>query len=467
MLDVRKATIEDLRGHCGDDKGRARGVIARLASALAEPGADISSLRAKMSVMRAALMPASELSRFDGDDKAFILFSDPGSKWSQVGEHFFRKEIIHAGTWVHPSDGSTQEFPPARLSRIAQESNRFLDATGRAPFPDGHKYDSKSNMGWWHAWEFDKREDIFFGLLEVPSDEIAGRIGKDIRDVSMTLLAREVDSYGREYHDVIIHACATPYPVIDGQRNFEPVEVSLSRGGPPARVYVPSAYAAERAKKSEESSMTISEKAMVALGLNKDAKPEEIEAAILSKLGGGGKPAAGPAPSPAPAPAPAPAVPPPADAALSRALGEVETLKSEMSRLKANEAKADGAALDKLIHDTKAAVAKGGAPTAFSADREAKARAMWATDKDAAREFAAACVEASVGIATMAPGHAPAPDAKELASKAEADRNKAETELALYGHSGYAIERAADGKTATAKPVGFSRDAKPVVIKIG
>ena len=102
----------------------------------------------------------------------------------------FEKEILYEGTFVHPSTGKTHIFDRADLEHMAGASNRLVRDEGiTVPFPDGHRFDARSNIGFWSDFEVKPSESRpgvagLFGKVSVPLADDQKRIGKTITEVS-------------------------------------------------------------------------------------------------------------------------------------------------------------------------------------------------------------------------------------------------------------------------------------------
>lgn len=436
-------TPEQVRAAIGGDRAKARAACAALAVATSDPDSDPVALRALMAVTREVLSPGVAKGSFSKSAGAVarLLFATPGTRaFENVGGCFWRKEIVHEGVFVHPDDGSIVTFTPARLERIARETNRYLNAVGRIPGPDGHRWDSAATLGWWHAVEFEAATNSLYGIVEVSNAATRARIGGDFRDVSMVLSSEEVDSYGNAYHDCISHVCFTAYPVLPDQRNFEPLE--LSKASPTSTaVYVPAAHTRPT---QEDDPMQLSKAQLKAMGLDETAKPEDVDAAIARAFA---KPAAAP-PSPAPAPAPS------SDRVLELSRQVTEqgaALELAKKQLKDR----DDADLQALVDETKAAATEAGIPTAFGADQEKAVRTLWGVDKAQART-------AATGFSQAAGKRSDAPaGAKALENKTSDDAAKArsilETKATLAEGEGRKFEWSKDRTKLTVHPFAHER----------
>ena len=80
---------------------------------------------------------------------------------------------------------------------------------------------SKDNAGFWKdIWEKDGQ---LFGMLSVPREEDASRVGTSVVEVS-PLVQNWKDGKGRSWDDSITHIALVTHPVVPGQDNFEPID---------------------------------------------------------------------------------------------------------------------------------------------------------------------------------------------------------------------------------------------------
>lgn len=376
--------------------------LAVHARATASPSANLTHLRTRMNRIRSRLSPTL-------DDRSVVL-SRSGLGFEKISSRLFSKEIIREGQWIHPRGGKVS-FDAARLGEIVSETNRYLESVGRIPMPDGHKFDAAPTLGWVHAvWLDDAPEGVkrIMGLVEVHSEEIARKMGTEIRDVSMMLERSTKDSHGNTFNDVITHVAATPYPVIDVQATFEPLalsthgvevpvpvlqEVSLEEDGTVA-------LAIEQ-KKEEESVAT--EKTLSALGFaaTDEPAPEHVEERVL---------------------------------ALAK---ERDDLFARIEAFEKADKERDEQDLEALVLSTKEKAVSARNPEGFGGDQEERVRRLWtAGDKDTARELCS--LYSQPIVFTGDERAAVVPEA------AQAARDNLDTAAARYAARGWRVEWSSD-----------------------
>lgn len=182
------------------------------------------------------------------------------------GGKIFNKDILRAGTFTHQGTGEKVSFTIADLKRLARNSNDRVKRVGqKCAFPDGHTNKATANLGHWFDFHVDEANAELRASVAVEDGPAAEKIGKTITDVSVEIVSNYTESDGTHYDDVIRHVAATPIPVINKQKNFEPVALSLSAQGVSLFVEdIPVTFA--ELKKS--------------LNLAADASEEEIVAAV-------------------------------------------------------------------------------------------------------------------------------------------------------------------------------------------
>jgi hypothetical protein len=169
-----------------------------------------------------------------------VLFQ--GGEYESTGGGLFAKDVAVDGDFLDVKTGKVVSITPERRRRIAAETNRFLENGNEIPFPDGHTWDAEKNLGDWPG-PFIVHGDRLVGIVKAKGDDVVDKIktGK-INRVSMVLSRNHVDPKGKIYDECIIQCCATPIPVLTGQRDF----VALSQGGAEIPVFIPKAEAPEQ-----------------------------------------------------------------------------------------------------------------------------------------------------------------------------------------------------------------------------
>lgn len=156
-----------------------------------------------------------------------IFLADTPATFESAGSGLFAKDVAVDGLFFDAKSGREVKIDKHRREKLARETNRFLSNGNEIPFPDGHTWDAMKNLGDWPG-PFVLHEDRLVGVVRPKGDDVVGRIrdGK-INRVSMVIAKDFVDPKGRKYDEVIIQCCATPVPVLTGQRDF----VALSQDG--------------------------------------------------------------------------------------------------------------------------------------------------------------------------------------------------------------------------------------------
>ena len=158
----------------------------------------------------------------------------------------FAKDVLKVGRFVLP-DGRELEIHAtdsqalaarkagimaAGLPELARNTNARIALGHKVWFPEGdastpaHNAVASLNRGYWS--DFRVEGDRLVATVEVTDEKVAAQIGKTIRDVSAGVvwgdLARA--SSGQPFGCAVEHVCATSYPVVPQQNNFEPVRLA-------------------------------------------------------------------------------------------------------------------------------------------------------------------------------------------------------------------------------------------------
>lgn len=342
----------------------------------------------------------------------YAIRAHPDASALALGARWYRKEILRAGEeWIHPKTGQKVSFSEQDLQALAQESNRWAASQDyRVPFPDGHTFDARGNLGFWRS--FSVEGNRLTGLVEAADDAVATALGGRIRDVSAWIESGMRDSKGNVYGPAIRHVCATPEPVIHAS-NFVPV--ALSRDGVSVPVFVPA---------RPEEKTTVKDKLITLLALAATATEADIVAALEKRL----------APA-TPAPTPSAEV-----VALTARASAAETanlaLSAKLQALEADAAKRDQAELDGEVGAVKALAASAGRPEAFGAEREKLVRNLWAKDRASAKDvlaFAKEAIGTAIGTATAGSPVKP-PTAADAAAAKKAQVREVVAALSRAGH---------------------------------
>lgn len=137
----------------------------------------------------------------------------------------FKKEVLRAGSWIHPGTGEKLDFDIAFLKRLAYDTNRWISLGQKVHFPVGpdcHEDDARDalqNLGYWS--NFRVESDRLVADVEVLDEAVVGKVGKTIQDVSPEIRWPARAATGEVLEAAVFHVAATPIPAIPGQSNFE------------------------------------------------------------------------------------------------------------------------------------------------------------------------------------------------------------------------------------------------------
>lgn len=205
---------------------------------------------------------------------SLVLFQ--GNGFTIEGPKRFKKDILRVGRWKHPVTGQDVDITQDRIERLATATEQYRQTMDRKaiPFPDGHTFDAKKNLGYWTS--FAVEGDRLVGVVEVTDDEAARKIEQgSIRSVSARIDPEVRDTKGAVYSEAMTHVCATPIPVLDGQQDF----VKLSREADGFGLLVPVDLSGVQPKKEK---LMDPKKLAALLGLPEDADEAKILAAVKS-----------------------------------------------------------------------------------------------------------------------------------------------------------------------------------------
>lgn len=205
----------------------------------------------------------------------------------------FAKDVVRVGSWVHPATGQDIVFDGARLRRLADATNRYLEAGNKIPFPAGHTTDPMKNLGDWPG-PFIVHGEALVGVAEPKDPKALENVRNGVTDaVSVCIEFGVSDSKGNQYDEVITHVCATDYPVVTGQQGF----LQLSARPSWNETHVPAEFAAAMKKAttpeegeplSRRTEMDLA-KLIALLGLAKDTPNEKVLEETLKRIEASGK----------------------------------------------------------------------------------------------------------------------------------------------------------------------------------
>ncbi len=156
------------------------------------------------------------------NDVYWLVNPDDGAIALDAAQKFW-KELIREGRWTNPRAAFTLQVDRGRLERWKHNFDQMLDAGIKVPLPWGHSYDPRDNAGFLEELELrdgDPTGAGLWGLLNIPNDDDAARLGKTVSAVSVSINPSFVDGSGRDWGEVIEHVALTNYPVVTDQGEF-------------------------------------------------------------------------------------------------------------------------------------------------------------------------------------------------------------------------------------------------------
>jgi len=175
---------------------------------------------------------------------------------AKVGLTKFRKEVIKAGHYRHPTTNEEFDVTIDVMDHWVATFNRFLSGGNQVPVPLGHERNGmpEANAGW--VTDMVVENDSLYCIMELSDPKLALTT-----DVSICIEKETTDGKGVVYNNIITHVALCTNPVIVGLEKF--TKLSLSIG---------------------ETNMEFMKKLAAALGIQ-DAKPTEdsIMLALESK----------------------------------------------------------------------------------------------------------------------------------------------------------------------------------------
>lgn len=97
----------------------------------------------------------------------------------------------------------------------------------KSAIPENKPGSSKDNFGFWEELKQDDSGKLV-GVLDVPLESDAERIGKTVRETSIFAVPKFIDGLGREWNNVITHIACCTQPIEPGQENFKPANNELA-----------------------------------------------------------------------------------------------------------------------------------------------------------------------------------------------------------------------------------------------
>ena len=162
------------------------------------------------------------------------LYEPHQANFQSVRLGLYRKDALTAGTW-HTKDGQKLEATPERMDRWIRTFHAMRNAGIQIDCPVDHSYDSKDNMGF--VTDLSREGPTLYSVHDIPRADDQDRIGKTIREVSVSITPHFVDGRGKDWGEAIEHISPCTRPVVFGQQNFVPIAARIGERRGEARVF--------------------------------------------------------------------------------------------------------------------------------------------------------------------------------------------------------------------------------------
>lgn len=151
----------------------------------------------------------------------------------------FEKEILTPGLYaVSDAKGNRHAklITKEMISHWVKQHNEMRKSGLNIPAPAYHDKQavpenkpssSKENFGFWEELKQDESGKLV-GVLDVPLESDAEKIGKTVKETSIFAVPKFVDGLGREWNNVITHIACCTQPIEPGQNNFKPANNELA-----------------------------------------------------------------------------------------------------------------------------------------------------------------------------------------------------------------------------------------------
>ncbi|NQZ06064.1 MAG: hypothetical protein HRT35_02790 [Algicola sp.] len=152
----------------------------------------------------------------------------------------YKKDVLSLGNFK-ANGGSVLEIEPARLKKIIEDSNRYVENGNSIEFVANHtgannkpfeKFDSNkenrsvTNIGG-YCNKFRANDDGSWATCDIGMTTEGGvQLAQSSKDVSIELDFNYEDTQGNKYDAVIRRVAAVQKPVIPGQKGYEKIQLS-------------------------------------------------------------------------------------------------------------------------------------------------------------------------------------------------------------------------------------------------
>jgi hypothetical protein len=129
---------------------------------------------------------------------------------------YFWKDMIHTGSYVHPTRKFSLAVDRSRLSRWAEAGQKMLAAGVAIPINCDHSDAARDVVG--YVKEFKLDDDRLLGLCQFIGDDAALTAARNL--VSVGIDPDFTDGQARQWGEAIVHLALTPVPVVPDQDQF-------------------------------------------------------------------------------------------------------------------------------------------------------------------------------------------------------------------------------------------------------
>jgi hypothetical protein len=129
---------------------------------------------------------------------------------------YFWKDMIHTGTYVHPTRQFSLAVDRDRLSRWADAGQKMLAAGVAIPINCDHSDAARDVVGYIKDFKLD--DDRLLGLCQFIGDDAALTAARNL--VSIGIDPDFTDGQARQWGEAIVHLALTPVPVVPDQDQF-------------------------------------------------------------------------------------------------------------------------------------------------------------------------------------------------------------------------------------------------------
>jgi hypothetical protein len=143
---------------------------------------------------------------------------------------YFWKEMIHAGSYAHPTRGYSLAVDDARMTQWAQTGAKMLAAGLAIPINCDHSDRARDVVG--YVKDVKLEGDRLLALCQFIGEDAIRTAARNL--VSVGIDPDFTDGQGRNWGEAIVHLALTPVPVVPDQGEFEKVQSQplIAQGSP-------------------------------------------------------------------------------------------------------------------------------------------------------------------------------------------------------------------------------------------